>query len=256
MRDDVLDLTSDEATLGKPVGNDLRERKMTVPSCWRWPAEIGIFAPTSNATSRRTTTRASASRVSSQGSAPKAGSRKPKPCSAATSRGRSSRSRRSETRPPAPNSSHSPTHLAGDLVMLGTTEIALIVGAAILLFGVDKLPKLARSAGQAKKEFMVGQAEADLAAERARDEARNRAEMQAAEHGDDAERRRRADRGPGSHDRRPRSDDDRAAALLGARRKPKRARRAHAARARPRSRLGSERDAVHRAPAGASEPAR
>ncbi|MBV8299080.1 MAG: polyprenyl synthetase family protein [Candidatus Eremiobacteraeota bacterium] len=31
MRDDLLDLTGDEATLGKPVGNDLRERKMTVP---------------------------------------------------------------------------------------------------------------------------------------------------------------------------------------------------------------------------------
>jgi octaprenyl-diphosphate synthase len=31
MRDDLLDLTSDEAALGKPVGNDLRERKMTVP---------------------------------------------------------------------------------------------------------------------------------------------------------------------------------------------------------------------------------
>ena len=60
--------------------------------------------------------------------------------------------------------------------MLGTTEIALLVGAAILLFGVDKLPKLARSAGQAKKEFMVGQAEADIAAERAREEARRRAE--------------------------------------------------------------------------------
>ena len=44
--------------------------------------------------------------------------------------------------------------------MIGTTEIALLVGAAVLLFGVDKLPKLARSAGQAKKEFMVGQAEA------------------------------------------------------------------------------------------------
>ena len=60
--------------------------------------------------------------------------------------------------------------------MLGTTEIALLVGAAVLLFGVDKLPKLARSAGQAKKEFMVGQAEADIAAERAREEARKRAE--------------------------------------------------------------------------------
>jgi sec-independent protein translocase protein TatA len=60
--------------------------------------------------------------------------------------------------------------------MFGTTEIMLIVGAAVLLFGVDKLPKLARSAGQAKKEFMVGQAEADIASERVREEARRRAE--------------------------------------------------------------------------------
>ncbi|MBV8424239.1 MAG: twin-arginine translocase TatA/TatE family subunit [Candidatus Eremiobacteraeota bacterium] len=55
-------------------------------------------------------------------------------------------------------------------------EIALIVGAAVLLFGADKLPKLARSLGNAKKEFMVGQAEADVAAERARDDARKQAE--------------------------------------------------------------------------------
>ena len=31
MNDDLLDLTADEASIGKPVGNDLRERKMTVP---------------------------------------------------------------------------------------------------------------------------------------------------------------------------------------------------------------------------------
>jgi TatA/E family protein of Tat protein translocase len=49
-------------------------------------------------------------------------------------------------------------------------EIALIVGAAVLLFGADKLPKLARSLGNAKKEFAVGQVEADVAAERARQE--------------------------------------------------------------------------------------
>ena len=55
----------------------------------------------------------------------------------------------------------------------------LIVGA--LLFGADKLPKLARSAGLAKKEFLVGQAEADEAATRAREEARLRA---AAQHAD------------------------------------------------------------------------
>lgn len=55
----------------------------------------------------------------------------------------------------------------------------LIVGA--LLFGADKLPKLARSAGAAKKEFLVGQAEADEAAAKAREEARQRA---AAAHAD------------------------------------------------------------------------
>ena len=59
--------------------------------------------------------------------------------------------------------------------MIGTTEIALIAGVAVLLFGVDKLPKLARGMGQAKKEFMVGQAEADIAADQAREEARKRA---------------------------------------------------------------------------------
>lgn len=58
-------------------------------------------------------------------------------------------------------------------------EIALIVGAAVLLFGADKLPKLARSAGQAKREFVVGQAEADAEAERIRVEARLRAEREA-----------------------------------------------------------------------------
>jgi TatA/E family protein of Tat protein translocase len=48
----------------------------------------------------------------------------------------------------------------------------LVVGA--LLFGADKLPKLARSAGQAKREFLVGQAEADEAVAKAREEARQR----------------------------------------------------------------------------------
>jgi sec-independent protein translocase protein TatA len=64
--------------------------------------------------------------------------------------------------------------------MFSPIEIAAVVGVAILVFGADKLPKLARSAGQAKKEFMVGQAEADVAAERARDEARRKAETDAA----------------------------------------------------------------------------
>jgi TatA/E family protein of Tat protein translocase len=50
----------------------------------------------------------------------------------------------------------------------------LVVGA--LLFGAEKLPKLARSAGQAKKEFMMGQIEADAAAAKAREDARLREE--------------------------------------------------------------------------------
>jgi sec-independent protein translocase protein TatA len=59
--------------------------------------------------------------------------------------------------------------------MFSPIEIAAVVGVAILIFGADKLPKLAKSAGQAKKEFLIGQAEADVAAEKARDEARKTA---------------------------------------------------------------------------------
>lgn len=58
-------------------------------------------------------------------------------------------------------------------------EITILVGAALLLFGADRVPKLARGFGQAKKEFMVGQAEADIAAERSRAEARAAAEANA-----------------------------------------------------------------------------
>jgi sec-independent protein translocase protein TatA len=67
------------------------------------------------------------------------------------------------------------------LAFLGPeTWIILVVAGGVLLFGADKLPKLARSAGQAKKEFLVGQAEADIAAEKARAEARREAEAHAA----------------------------------------------------------------------------
>lgn len=59
------------------------------------------------------------------------------------------------------------------------TEIALLVGAAVLLFGANKIPELARSMGKAKKEFLVGQAEADVAAEKARSDARAQAEAAA-----------------------------------------------------------------------------
>src|SRR5271165_1321404 len=68
-------------------------------------------------------------------------------------------------------------HFIPVLAFLDPPIIIGVVLLAALLFGADKLPKLARSAGQAKKEFMVGQAEADAAADQAREDARRRAEM-------------------------------------------------------------------------------
>jgi TatA/E family protein of Tat protein translocase len=62
------------------------------------------------------------------------------------------------------------------LALLSPEIIGIVVIAAVLLFGAEKLPKLARSAGQAKKEFLMGQAEADEAADRAREQARMRSE--------------------------------------------------------------------------------
>lgn len=43
MRDDLLDMTADERSLGKPVGNDLTERKMTIPLIEALAAGDGNF---------------------------------------------------------------------------------------------------------------------------------------------------------------------------------------------------------------------
>jgi TatA/E family protein of Tat protein translocase len=46
---------------------------------------------------------------------------------------------------------------------LAMIDPPIIIGIAVvglLLFGADKLPKLARSAGQARKEFLMGQGDA------------------------------------------------------------------------------------------------
>jgi sec-independent protein translocase protein TatA len=67
------------------------------------------------------------------------------------------------------------------LAFLSPEIIGIIVIGAVVLFGADKLPKLARSAGQAKKEFVLGQAEADEAATRVREEARLRNDSAAAD---------------------------------------------------------------------------
>jgi TatA/E family protein of Tat protein translocase len=60
-------------------------------------------------------------------------------------------------------------------------EIAIIVGAAVLLFGGNKIRDVARGLGAAKQEFTRGQAEADAEAEKIRAEARARAEAARAE---------------------------------------------------------------------------
>ena len=44
--------------------------------------------------------------------------------------------------------------------MIGTTEIMVISGAAVLLFGASALPKFARSIGQARKELKAGMEDA------------------------------------------------------------------------------------------------
>lgn len=43
--------------------------------------------------------------------------------------------------------------------MLGATELLIILGIALLLFGGTQLPKLARSLGQAQKELKKGMEE-------------------------------------------------------------------------------------------------
>ncbi|MDQ2866619.1 MAG: twin-arginine translocase TatA/TatE family subunit [Candidatus Eremiobacteraeota bacterium] len=52
--------------------------------------------------------------------------------------------------------------------------IGIVVVGALLFGGIEKLPKLARSAGMAKKEFVMGQIEADEATAKAREEMRVR----------------------------------------------------------------------------------
>jgi sec-independent protein translocase protein TatA len=42
---------------------------------------------------------------------------------------------------------------------LGPTELLIILAVILLLFGGAKLPQLARSLGQAKKEFQAGASE-------------------------------------------------------------------------------------------------
>ena len=45
--------------------------------------------------------------------------------------------------------------------MIGTTELAVIAGIVVLLFGANKIPELARSLGRARREFRKAMEEED-----------------------------------------------------------------------------------------------
>jgi TatA/E family protein of Tat protein translocase len=47
----------------------------------------------------------------------------------------------------------SPRHRKGEIVDLGAPELLIILVIGLLIFGSNKLPKLARSLGQASREF-------------------------------------------------------------------------------------------------------
>jgi sec-independent protein translocase protein TatA len=49
------------------------------------------------------------------------------------------------------------------LANIGTPEILIILGVIVLIFGSTQLPKLARSLGQAQKEFKEGLKDQDKA---------------------------------------------------------------------------------------------
>jgi sec-independent protein translocase protein TatA len=68
---------------------------------------------------------------------------------------------RGESRAPAPR-----PRAWGSLVPFVpmSPEILIVAGIVVLLFGGSQLPKLARSLGQAKREFEGGQHEADTPA--------------------------------------------------------------------------------------------
>ena len=51
---------------------------------------------------------------------------------------------------------------------IGATELIILLLVIVLLFGSTKLPKLAKSLGEAQKEFKKGVAEAEAEAEAAK----------------------------------------------------------------------------------------
>ena len=67
------------------------------------------------------------------------------------------------TRPPSPDDTETLIRVAPPFrttnMNLGVPELLIVLAVVLLLFGSTKLPKLARSLGEASKEFRSGQHE-------------------------------------------------------------------------------------------------
>lgn len=63
---------------------------------------------------------------------------------------------------------------------LGTTELLIILGVILLVFGGTKLPKLARSLGQAQGEFKKGIEDGNKEAEKASDKSSDSSDSKSA----------------------------------------------------------------------------
>ena len=52
------------------------------------------------------------------------------------------------------------------IIVLGTTEILIVCGVVVLLFGAASIPRFARSLGRAKREFQEGLEDSTLEIEK------------------------------------------------------------------------------------------
>ena len=110
MQDDLLDMTSTESALGKPVGNDLHEKKMTIPLILALAGGDREFRADVERFYAEDDTHTGADRRRDRGDRdPRGLPARRRRRSPSTSNGRRRRSRRSETPRPARNSSRSPT---------------------------------------------------------------------------------------------------------------------------------------------------